>query len=82
MKDNPQRWRTPRLATLAALLPLALGSTAQNPPPVQSAMPLPTVVTPSVARAPVVRVPADPGRAGREDQRRRADALKPAGERP
>jgi len=53
MKDNPQRWRTPRLATLAILLPLALGSTATNPPPVQSAMPLPTVVTESVARAPV-----------------------------
>ena len=53
MKDNPQRWRTPRLATLAVLLPLALGSTATNPPPVQSAMPLPTVVTESVARAPV-----------------------------
>ena len=57
MKDNPQRWRTPRLATLAVLLPLALGSTATNPPPVQSAMPLPTVVTESVARAPVARVP-------------------------
>ena len=53
MKDNPQRWRTPRLATLALLLPLALGSTAENPPPVQSALQLPTVVTESVARAPV-----------------------------
>jgi len=53
MKDNPQRWRSPRLAMLAVLLPLALGSTAQNPPPVESAMPLPTVVTTPVARPPV-----------------------------
>ena len=57
MKDNPQRWRTPRLAALALLLPFALGSTAQTPPPVHSAMPLPTVVTGS---APPEAAPAPP----------------------
>jgi beta-lactamase class C len=47
-----RRWRTPRLATLALLLPFALGSTAQTPlrwTP-QASSPVTTVVTPSEAR--------------------------------
>ncbi|WP_425491600.1 serine hydrolase domain-containing protein [Cognatiluteimonas sedimenti] len=50
------RWRTPRLAALAVLLPLALGSTAQTSlrwQPSPQATRLATVVTPSLPAAPV-----------------------------
>jgi beta-lactamase class C len=52
MKDT-HRWRNPRLATLALLLPFALASTAQTVPATQAPQRLAMVVTDSAPAAPV-----------------------------
>ena len=59
MKDT-HRWRNPRLALMAMLLPLAVASTAQNAPQPPPGPRLVTVETPSVAPAPVARPQATP----------------------